>query len=86
MPVSVRIYSMKEPRSPHDFAAALVWSVSWAAGETKLIRVSYDMGEPEDYLRFVGGWRLRYIVKTGALWKGPTTIRLPLVGSIHMSW
>ncbi len=79
--LKVRDESVKQPRSPHDFAAALVWRVSWAAGETKLIRVSYDMGEPEHYGRFVDGWRLRYIVKTGALWKGPIgkadiTIRL----------
>ena len=79
--LKVRDEAVKEPRSPHDFAAALVWSVSWSAGEAKLIHVSYDMGEPEDYRRIVDGWRLRYIVKTGALWKGPIgkadiTIRL----------
>lgn len=69
--LKVRDETVKQPRSPYDFAAALVWKTSWAAGETKLIRIAYDMGEPEWYRRFVEGWRLRYIVRTGALWKGP---------------
>ncbi len=92
--LKVRDASVKEPRSLHDFAAALVWSVSWSAGETKLIRISYDMGEPEEYRRFVEGWRLRYIVKTGALWKGPIgradiTIRLtdhPIFSGSFANW
>jgi hypothetical protein len=61
----------RAPRLPHDFAAALVWQVQWAARETKTIHVDYKMGEPEEYQGFVEGWRVRYIVRTGALWKGP---------------
>ena len=57
--------------SAHDFPAALVWAVQWEPRATLLIHVDYAMGEPEQYYGFVDGWRLRYIVRTGALWKGP---------------
>jgi hypothetical protein len=69
--LKVRDESVKTPRSVYDFPAALVWNVTWSGRETKLIQISYDMGEPEHYSGFVDGWRLRYIVRTGALWKGP---------------
>jgi hypothetical protein len=54
-----------------DFAAAFVWDVTWTPHETKIIRVTYAMGEPDFHGGFVRGWALRYIVRTGALWAGP---------------
>ena len=52
----------------------IVWDMTWAPNETKSIRVSYEMGEPA----YLSGLReitevtqLLYIVRTGALWKGP---------------
>jgi hypothetical protein len=69
--LKVRDESVKTPRSPYDFPAALVWPVTWRPRETLIIHIQYDMGEPEQYYGLVEGWRLRYIVRTGALWHGP---------------
>jgi hypothetical protein len=73
------------PKSAADYPENIIWDVTWAPRETKIIRVHFQMGEPmvlrgsNDLAR---GWRLMYIVSTGALWKGPIgradiSIRLP---------
>ncbi len=64
----------ESPKKPGDFPASLVWDMSWKAGETKLVRVSFNMGEPlvlPGSYHLAGGWEIGYIVSTGALWKGP---------------
>jgi hypothetical protein len=58
-------------KSPYDFPAALTWRHVWHPHETKVVHISYVMGQPEQYHGIVEGWRLRYLVRTGALWKGP---------------
>src|SRR5262249_26977729 len=55
----------------HDFPAALVWPVKWERYETRIIRLSYLMGDATWHNGIVEGFRLSYIVRTGALWKGP---------------
>lgn len=69
--IKVRDPQVKEPRSPYDYPAALVWRVAWQPGETKLISLAFDMGEPDQFRDLVEGWRLRYVVRTGGLWHGP---------------
>lgn len=57
-----------------DFAECVVWEVKWAPGETKIIRVSYEVGSREliaGSTITAGCTQLLYIVRTGALWKGP---------------
>ncbi len=56
---------------PYNFAAAYVWPVTWAPRETKTIHVTYSIGEMNIPELFVDGWRLSYLVSTGAFWKGP---------------
>ncbi len=56
---------------PYNFAAAYVWPVTWAPRETKTIHVTYSIGEMNIPEFFVDGWRLSYLVSTGAFWKGP---------------
>lgn len=43
------------------------YSVSFKKGETKNIRHTYDIGGS---FNSMGGWDLKYILRTGALWKG----------------
>lgn len=69
--IKVRDPAIKEPRSSYDYPAALVWRVTWAPGETKLISLAFDMGDPDQFSGLVRGWRLRYVVRTGGLWHGP---------------
>lgn len=76
--------------APYDFGAACVWPVTWAPHETKVITVEYTVGSIGMPYLFVEGWKLSYIVNTGAFWKGPIgsaefTFRfhsLGLVGSL----
>jgi hypothetical protein len=62
------------PKVVGDYPEAVAWNVTWQPGQTKIIRVGFDMGEPM-YLpgsnRLVQGWQWTYIVTTGSLWKGP---------------
>lgn len=57
-----------------DFPECVLWEAGWAPGETKTIQVSYDMGA-ETVLSgsnfMAGAVQMLYIVRTGALWKGP---------------
>lgn len=62
------------PKKITDFPSSVVWDVSWAPGETKIIRVSFEMGWPMTLRgsnNMAEGWQVMYIVSTGALWKGP---------------
>lgn len=43
------------------------YTVSFKSGETKKIKHTYDVGGSFDSM---GGWELKYILRTGALWKG----------------
>ncbi len=43
------------------------YTVSFKSGETKKIKHTYDVGGSFDS---IGGWELKYILRTGALWKG----------------
>lgn len=43
------------------------YNVSFKKGETKKIKHTYDIGGSFDSM---GGWELKYILRTGALWKG----------------
>lgn len=54
-----------------NYPGYVVWEVSWAPNETKVIRVSYSMGEMPFFNGLVAGCSLSYVVRTGALWKGP---------------
>jgi len=54
-----------------NYPGFVVWDVTWLPGETKTIHVSYDMGAARTYSGIVDGWSLLYVVRTGALWKGP---------------
>lgn len=58
-------------RSPYEFPAALCWHQTWEPHEVKTVHLTYVIGQPELYHGVVDGWRLRYMVRTGALWKGP---------------
>jgi hypothetical protein len=58
-------------KSPFDFGAAYAWDVTWAPRETKTINVNYAIGSMLLHDPFVSGWRLAYVVNTGAFWKGP---------------
>jgi hypothetical protein len=54
----------------NDYAGYVTWRMTWAPGQRKTILCNFDMGGPERfYCDFVEGWRLRYIVRTGALWR-----------------
>jgi hypothetical protein len=67
-------YSTPPPAGPASYPQSMVWSVEWAPRETKLIRVTFDMGEPmmlSGSNSLVSGWELMYIVSTGAMWAGP---------------
>ncbi|MBI5691474.1 MAG: hypothetical protein HZC55_15430 [Verrucomicrobia bacterium] len=78
-------FAADPPKNVADYPEAVVWEVTWAAGETKVIRVRFEMGDPmvlRGSNQLVRGWQLMYIVSTGALWKGPIgradiSIRLP---------
>ena len=62
------------PKKLAEFPASLVWDMSWKAGETIQVKVSFDMGEAmvlPNSNQLAGGWQTTYIVSTGALWKGP---------------
>jgi hypothetical protein len=54
-----------------DYPGYVTWEVSWKPKETRVFRVIYDMGVPASFQGIVDGWRLTYVVRTGALWKGP---------------
>lgn len=58
-------------KPPYNFGSAYVWEVSWEPRETKTITVNYVIGEMLLHELFVEGWRLSYVVNTGAFWKGP---------------
>ena len=47
------------------------WQFDWAPLETRIVRISYNMGYPESFRGMLDGWRVNYVVRTGALWKGP---------------
>lgn len=67
-------YDDEPPKNVADYPEAVVWDVTWAPSETKVIRVHFEMGDPmvlSGSSRFAEGWQLMYIVRTGALWKGP---------------
>lgn len=67
-------YAGVPPKKLADFPESVIWDVTWAPGETKIIRVVFDMGEPmwlSGANNLVDGWEAMYIVSTGALWKGP---------------
>lgn len=55
----------------YGFDTAYVWPVLWEPGETKTVRIDYVMGEPVRFAGLVEGFRISYIVRTGAYWKGP---------------
>jgi hypothetical protein len=66
------MFYAKPPHKSLDYPGYLVWEVSWQPGETKTIRVTYDMGGARRIGGgLVDGWSLLYVVRTGALWKGP---------------
>ncbi len=52
------------------YAGFMTWPVTWRPGELKIIKCTYNTGELEEYWGMGKGWRLRYIVRTGALWRG----------------
>jgi len=53
------------------YAGYITWPVTWQPGETKRIGCRYYMGEHEGFRHAtVEGWQLRYVVRTGALWRG----------------
>jgi hypothetical protein len=70
-PVCEQIRPHEVEPLPYNFGAAYVWSVTWAPRETKEIKVSYTIGRMDLPELFVDGWRLSYLVSTGAYWKGP---------------
>ncbi|HWA24459.1 MAG TPA: hypothetical protein VG734_02205 [Lacunisphaera sp.] len=68
-------YLFREPpKTVGDYPEAVVWDVTWAPKQTKVVRVSFDMGEPmvlPGSNHLAAGWQWTYIVTTGSLWKGP---------------
>ena len=51
----------------HFSKTVYTYTVSFKRGETKKIKHSYNVGGSDTS---VGSWELRYILRTGALWKG----------------
>ncbi len=56
-----------EIQNSHFAKIVYTYAVSFKSGETKQIKHTYDVGGSFDSM---GGWDLRYILRTGALWKG----------------
>jgi hypothetical protein len=59
------------------YAGFVYWPVTWGPGETKIVSFTTTAIEgvldyPEN--RLVDGHRIRYVVRTGALWRGPIGI------------
>jgi hypothetical protein len=49
----------------------VVWAVVWAPGQTRRITCTFDMGEAEQsFWGLAQSYRLLYVARTGALWKG----------------
>lgn len=77
VPVQARLENNRgreRAKGPFDFDECVVWDVTWAPGETKTIEVAYELGEPiplPGSSALASGWQLTYVVRTGALWKGP---------------
>ena len=55
---------------PH-YPARLVWPMSWPARGTRTVVCTYPMGIPTVVTGLARGRRLRYVVRTGALWQAP---------------
>lgn len=67
-------FTTDPPKIIGDYPEAVVWNVSWAPKETKVVRIEFDMGEPmflPGSNHLVAGWQWMYVVTTGSLWKGP---------------
>jgi hypothetical protein len=62
------------PSQKKPYPSNMVWEMQWAPREVKVIKLWYEMGVPA-FLpgsnQIARGMELRYVVKTGALWKGP---------------
>lgn len=60
---------IKNPSMPeiHDFERVYVFKVHFKKGHTLKIRHLYSVG---GWFDSIGDWSFRYILKTGALWKG----------------
>ena len=56
---------------PPHYPARLVWPMSWPARGTRTVVCTYPMGIPTVVTGLARGRRLRYVVRTGALWQAP---------------
>jgi hypothetical protein len=55
-----------------NYSGYVVWPVSWKPKQTIQIICTYDAGEAlQDDTDFAEFYYLQYVVRTGALWKGP---------------
>jgi hypothetical protein len=50
-----------------DYDLVYLFDVSFAEGESKILRHSYSVG---GYSSSVGDWHIMYVLKTGAFWRG----------------
>jgi len=57
-------------QEPLPYPGVIQWEVSWAPGQTRTLGCSYRTGMPDHVFGLGYGRRLRYVVKTGALWQG----------------
>jgi hypothetical protein len=54
-----------------NYPGYIVWPVSWKPKQTIKITCTYDAGNAGGFENFGYIFQLQYIVRTGALWKGP---------------
>jgi len=67
--VVVKKTGIVSPNLPDiDFSTVYVFNVPFQKGETKRIRHTYTVG---GYMNSVGERKFKYVLRTGALWKGP---------------
>jgi len=53
-----------------SYPGMIWWETSWEPGQTRRITCSYHAGAMDHIAGLVRGGRLRYVVRTGALWLG----------------
>lgn len=84
-PVAVKLEETPKPKTPRPDAASgmrlhphpphyparLVWRMTWPAQGTRTVVCTYPMGNPTFVAELARGRRLRYVVRTGALWGAP---------------
>jgi hypothetical protein len=58
-------------RSDFNYPGYIIWTMSWEPEQARTIQCSYEGGGHDDFGGLVEGERLKFVVRTGALWRGP---------------